>query len=133
MMSRARALVLSALIFALFTPAVPITMVSASAAYTAVLADSGASRVRDAVDTRVLKDVKNKTFVDYLHSQDAVGGWPTLASGVALLDTDQDGMPDEWETANGLDPKNPADGNSDADGDGYTNLEVYLETLVPAY
>ena len=117
----------------LFTPPVPVTMVSADAAYTAVIGDSGASRTRDAVDTRVLGDVKAKKFMSYLHSQEEVGGWPTLAPGTAPLDTDQDGMPDAWEIAHGLDPKKASDGSLDADGDGYTNLEVYLESLIPAY
>ena len=35
-------------------------------------------------------------------------------------------MPDEWETLQGLDPSNAADGPSDPDGDGYTNVETYL-------
>ena len=40
-------------------------------------------------------------------------------------DTDFDGMPDAWETANYLDPNNNSDAATDADGDGYTNLEEY--------
>jgi hypothetical protein len=41
-------------------------------------------------------------------------------------DRDGDGIPDEWETAHGLDPKNPADGLLDSDGDGLNNLAEYL-------
>ena len=44
-------------------------------------------------------------------------------------DTDHDGMPDAWEKAHGLDPHDPADRNGDRDGDGYTNLEEYLNSL----
>jgi hypothetical protein len=41
-------------------------------------------------------------------------------------------MPDAWERAHGLDAANPADGPRDRDGDGYTNLEEYLNSLVPS-
>jgi len=41
-------------------------------------------------------------------------------------------MPDAWETQRGLDPKGPSDGSKDADGDGYTNLEEYLNETNPA-
>jgi hypothetical protein len=57
------------------------------------------------------------------------GGWPVLASGTPPLDSDHDGMPDVWELAVCLDPCNPADSNGDRDGDGYTNVEEYLNWL----
>jgi hypothetical protein len=60
---------------------------------------------------------------------DEVGGWPELKSKPAPKDADRDGMGDTWETANNLDPKDPADRNGDADKDGYTNLEEYLNSL----
>ena len=47
-----------------------------------------------------------------------------------IFDADGDGMPDEWELARGLDPENPADGPADKNGDGYTNLEDYLNGLI---
>jgi hypothetical protein len=62
---------------------------------------------------------------------DDVGGWPTYASIPALLDADHDGMPDAWERRHGFDPYNPADGPADADKDGYTNLEEYLNGTDP--
>lgn len=59
-----------------------------------------------------------------------LGGYPDLAAGTPPADTDQDGMPDNWETAHGLDPGDSADGNSDRDDDGYTNIEEYLHALL---
>ena len=48
----------------------------------------------------------------------------------AAKDTDGDGIPDEWETANGLNPKSKADGAKYTLSKTYTNLEVYLNSLV---
>jgi hypothetical protein len=48
-----------------------------------------------------------------------------------LLDTDEDGMPDDWELANGLDLENPDDAELDTDEDGSTNLEEYLAGTDP--
>jgi hypothetical protein len=45
------------------------------------------------------------------------------------VDSDQEGMPDNWEKANGLDPANPEDRNGDFNGDGYTNLEKYINSI----
>jgi hypothetical protein len=58
-----------------------------------------------------------------------VGGWPELALGIPPEDTDNDGMPDEWEKAHGLNPNDPSDANADRDGDGYTDVEQYLNSL----
>ena len=60
-----------------------------------------------------------------------VGGWPEFKSlSQPPADTDKDGMPDEWEKAHGLDPNDAADGTKDRDGDGYTNIEEYINGLV---
>jgi len=56
---------------------------------------------------------------------------PPAAGATAPADTDLDGMPDEWETTNKFDPKNPSDGSADADKDGYTNLEEFLYRTNP--
>jgi len=57
-------------------------------------------------------------------------GLPDLKGGPASVDSDHDGMPDEWETAHGLDPSNKDDGNkTNLSADSYTNLEMYLNEL----
>jgi pectate lyase len=53
------------------------------------------------------------------------------ASAPAPVDSDHDGMPDEWEKKYGLDPNDPSDAAKDLDGDGYTNLEEYLNGTDP--
>jgi len=96
-----------------------------------VLAGAGAVLPkRDAVDTRVVNEVKTGTG-KIIDDEDEVGGWPELKSAPPPVDLDQDGMPDEWEKRNGLEPNDPADRNADADGDGYTNLEEYLNGTEP--
>jgi hypothetical protein len=84
---------------------------------------------RDTVDLRVLADVRNGTgrLVD---DPSHVGGWPWLAAGTPSPDGDHDGMSDPWEAGHGLDPGDASDRNGDADGDGYTNLEEFLNDLV---
>nr|MBP7472666.1 polysaccharide lyase [Prevotella sp.] len=57
-----------------------------------------------------------------------MGGYPVY-KGKARKDSDGDGMPDDWETANGLDPNNPSDANGDINGDGYTNIEKYINGI----
>jgi pectate lyase len=57
-----------------------------------------------------------------------VGGWPELKSAPAPADTDHDGLPDAWEIANGLNPRDASDRNKVAP-DGYTMLEKYLNSL----
>ncbi|WP_396593885.1 polysaccharide lyase family 1 protein [Brevundimonas sp. R86498] len=96
-------------------------------AFAKVLATAGASRPRDAVDARIVADVREGTG-RIIDSQAEVGGWPDLASGTPWIDTDRDGMPDAWEVMHGLDPRTP-DGASDRNGDGFTNLEDWLNSL----
>lgn len=135
--------------------AMPIKQQTAKEAYKSVLENAGATfPKRDAVDARVIEEVRTGTatfegvyktkkkvadqskVTGIIDSQNDVGGWPELRSAPAPEDADHDGMPDEWETAKGLDPSNAADGNkvaadgsNDQDGDGYTNLERYLNEI----
>lgn len=94
----------------------------------AVLAGAGASRSRDTIDQRVIAGVSDRSG-RIIDSQADVGGWPELTSGAAWADSDGDGMPDDWETAHGLDPANPADGATDGNADGHTHLEDWLNSL----
>ena len=57
-----------------------------------------------------------------------MGGFPEY-KGTPYVDTDGDGMPDEWEIANGLNPNDPSDANKDCTGDGYTNIEKYINGI----
>ncbi|MFM7750174.1 MAG: polysaccharide lyase family 1 protein [Opitutaceae bacterium] len=93
-----------------------------------VLARSGASLRRDAVDERVIGDVRNLTG-RLIDSPGEVGGYPALRSGPAPVDTDRDGIPDAWESGHGLDPRDPKDANR-VSARGYTWLEEYLDSLV---
>ncbi|MBI3462154.1 MAG: pectate lyase [Planctomycetes bacterium] len=112
-------------------PAAPITTTTAAAAYDEVLASAGATLpARDAVDARIVADVKaRRTRV--VADPAEVGGWPELATGAPMADSDHDGMPDAWERGNGFDPADVKDGNADADSDGYTNVEEYLNATHP--
>ncbi|MBA9076354.1 FlgD immunoglobulin-like domain containing protein [Rufibacter quisquiliarum] len=110
-------------------------------AYEAVLAGAGASLKRDAVDTRIINEVRTGTATyggaygaskGIIDTQGTVGGWPTLESLPAPADADKDGMPDAWENQNGLNPNDASDRNGDRNSNGYTNLEDYLNSLVPA-
>ena len=115
--------------------------VTATEAYTNVLTDVGANKAlnadgsfRDAsdpVDVRLINDVVNNTG-NFINDPADVGGWPTYNSGSGpYTDTDKDGMPDQWETVNNFDTSDITDGSKDADGDGYTNVEEFLNGTDP--
>jgi pectate lyase len=105
-----------------------VTRDPAARAYQRVLAAAGASRFRDSVDARVVETVRSGTG-RLIDSQKEVGGWPELALGTPWRDGDGDGMPDDWERARGHNPADSTDGPADTDGDGYTNLEEWLNSL----
>jgi pectate lyase len=96
----------------------------AEIAYGRVLNDAGASLVRDSVDSAVVRSVMNRSG-SLIDSQRQVGGWPHLRTQPPPADSDRDGMPDAWEKARGLDPRDPADGAALGTG-GISNLETYL-------
>lgn len=107
----------------------PMNLKTAEEAYCDIVEHVGASRVRDAHDQRIIDQLtslgKKGAFID---DESGVGGIGTLAGGSVLKDSDGDGMPDEWEEANGTN-KNKYDANEDANGDGYTNIETYINSL----
>ena len=119
---------------------------TATKAYEKVLDYVGCSLHRDSYDELMISDTRNGKASytgsgcepGMINSQDDNkpkdagadwSAWPTLNSAAAPTDTDGDGMPDEWEKANGLNPNDAADGNA-TNPDGYTNLEVYMNSLV---
>ena len=132
-----------------------LTILPAQQAYSYVLANAGAMLPkRDPVDTRVIEQVrtgkitykegvklpetqfkhrrlpidsyKNGIITDPIQ----VGGYPDY-KGTPYVDSDKDGMPDVWETKNGLNPKDPSDASLSKKKDGYTNIEEYLNSVVP--
>jgi len=109
---------------------------SATDAFTSILSKVGTIN-RDSVERRVIREVKNgtATFKASLGSWGIIDksydaeGYRTYATSVTPTDTDNDGMPDTWELANGLDPNNAEDRNLKTQ-EGYTALEVYLASLM---
>lgn len=116
-------------------PSVPVTTLSAADAYTRVLTQAGTCQHRDAVELRLIDQLSSLgtkgAIIALTGSESDVGGQPavTPVSRPAGFDTDGDGMPDTWETAHGLNPNSASDGNGDYTGDGYTNVEKYLNSL----
>jgi len=108
----------------------------AEKAFDLVLQYAGASLKRDAVDTRIAdevrtgKSVSGKNGNGIIDSQQDVGGWPELKSLPAPKDSDADGIPDDWETKNKLNPSDASDANQTIVDKSYTNLEVYVNSLV---
>ena len=105
-------------------------------AYLAVLGHAGCSLPRrDSIDTRIIEEVRNGTATHgnngIITTQDDVGGWPALESAEAPQDSDNDGMPDDWEKKHGLNANDASDSSPDKDGDGYTNVEEYLNATEP--
>ncbi len=125
----------------------PIVMETALNAYNAVLASAGANYPkRDTVDRRIVKETRTGTAsqhstnvsstyyglgnIGIIDTQDSIGGWPNYDSTtLAPTDSDHDGMPDTWETANGYNPNDSLDGNT-VTASGYTALETYLNNLL---
>jgi hypothetical protein len=118
-----------------------VTTQTAREAYESVLADVGCNRpAQDAMDQRLTREVRegSTTYTGrrsklpgIIDTQEDSGGWPAYAveHRPEGSDSDHDGMPDDWERKHGLNPDQPQDGAADLDGDGYTNLEDYLNWL----
>jgi pectate lyase len=117
-----------------------ITMQTARRAYGEVLKNVGASYKRDTLDERIINDVKNRTgrLIDvqggYPHGSSyelTVSAWPALRSLTAPKDSDADGLPDDWESKNGLNPNDASDAAAYKLDKNYTNIEMYINSLVP--
>lgn len=115
-------------------PFEPIAEDAPEVAFRKILADAGCSFSRDSYDRDVVRQAAAGTAENgrdgIIDTPGDVGGWPVLSSGATRLDTDGDGIPDDWEKANGLDPRNPADAPLPAPGSPYTNIELYLDSLL---
>lgn len=135
-------------------PMPKITIVSAQDAYAYVVKNAGATLPkRDAVDARIAEQVRTgkitykenvplpttqfehrKLPIDsykmgIITDPIQVGGYPEY-KGTPYKDSDNDGMPDDYEIKHGLNPKNAADASKYTKS-GYTNIEEYLNSLVP--
>jgi len=132
-------------------------IMKADEAYEYVLKNVGATLpIRDKVDERIVRTVKTgvpeyakglekKEFYQFEHRRlpmdsykqgiitdiSQVGGYPEY-KGKPYVDTDKDGMPDAWEKKYGLNPKDPSDAKGDLNGDGYSNIEDYINGINPA-
>jgi hypothetical protein len=136
-------------------PMPDLTIMPAQEAYEFVLNNAGATLPkRDAVDSRIVEQVRTGKIkykegiklpeTQFKHRRLAidsykqgiitdisqVGGYPDY-KGTPHKDSDKDGMPDEWEAKHGLNPGNIADASQDKNNDGYTNIEEYLNGVVP--
>ena len=128
-----------------------VTTHTAQKAYEKVLAYCGASMYRDGVDARYMSEAQNGTTT-YIGSATKTGDGKTVTHRKGIIDyvkdqgeytlsstahpsgydTDNDGMPDAWETANGLNPNDASDAKTyTLDSKGfYTNLEVFANALI---
>ena len=83
---------------------------------------------RDAVDARSVSDARNGTG-KIINSEKDVGGWPNYDSGEPPVCSANDGIPDEWQKTHGLSLNDPNVANA-VNAEGYTELEMYLNSLV---
>lgn len=130
---------------------------TAAEALKSVLADVGATLPKqDVIDRRLIEEVRTGTahysgtrgptfdppgrnYAGIIDAptdvKDAAGSpdfpWPEYRTYNVPVDSDHDGIPDDWEKRYGLNPNDPSDANGDRNGDGFTNLEKYLYGLDP--
>jgi hypothetical protein len=115
-----------------------INLQNAKDAFKDVLAYAGAIFPnRDSIDRRVVNETRTGTAsgigslgkLGIIDNAEQVGGWFDYKNGIVKLDSDNDGMPDDWEEKNGLN-KNDATDRNILDSSGYTMLEKYLNEIV---
>jgi len=142
-------------------PHAPLKILPAREAYEYVLENAGATRPRrDAVDLRVIQGVRTGTVTSrpFSGSREAfkavrysdksidemirlvdlgiitnpsqVGGYPKY-QGTPYADADNDGLPDDWEKRSRLNPRDPSDASIDSDGDGYSNIDEFINATDP--
>ena len=130
-----------------------ITTHSAERAFDLVLENAGCSLERDKIDLRIVEETRSGIATYYGSVSDDAGKYPgfidipedvklddenspwpllgdDLTENIVRIDSDGDGIPDKWEKENGLNPDNGSDGNAHTLSLIYTNLEVYLNSLV---
>jgi pectate lyase len=122
-----------------------ITLESVEKAFDTVLMNAGAiTPERDMVDVRAVEDTRQNRgtgLIDssddnypdkprVVNSQSETGGWPVYSIGEMLIDTDYDGIPDEWERKYSLDPRNAEDADEYSQR-GYMWIEEYINSLIP--
>jgi hypothetical protein len=138
-------------------PMATFPIMSAEEAYKFVLDNAGATLPkRDIVDQHIITQVRtgevyydkkadSKKYYQFRYRRlpadsykqgiitdiSQVGGYPEY-KGKPYKDSDGDGMPDDWEIKHGLNPKDPSDANGDLNGDGYTNIEKYINGIDPS-
>lgn len=97
---------------------------------TATKIDEASERLAASVGyaPQYVQELAHSVEVGFITNPSEVGGYPTYV-GAPYADRDQDGMSDEWETRMGLNPNDTSDASFDRDGDGYTNIEEFLESL----
>lgn len=130
------------------------SVMSATEAYNYVLDNAGATfPVRDEIDRHIIEEVrtgiayyakdagpdsiqfkhrrlpKDSWKIGIITTPQQYGGLPKYKKYKPYKDSDGDGMPDEWEKTNGLNPNDPSDANGDCTGDGYTNIEKYINGI----
>jgi len=109
----------------------PSVQLDALQAHAHVLAQAGSSLWRDQPDRYMINEVLSHGVLGaHISSEEEVGGVGEVPTRAAPTDTDGDGMPDWWEQASGNNPL-VADNNLDRNGDGYTELEDYINALAP--
>ena len=110
-----------------------VTTQNALDAYTLVLANAGCLP-RDSQEKRVIEQIRTGKYKytkdGIVDNIEQVGGYPELKTGKQPKDSDGDGIPDEWEKKNGLNPNDSSDALR-ISSNGYMNIENYINSLIP--